>query len=142
ERSWIGFLCDLPSAGSSRRCRRESVRLLDRNGEKLLIVCVRALWHKRGVATTQSALALTTIINARRDEILDFTAELIATPSETPPGDERRIAAVATDRLDRLGLTGATIAAEAPERPNVLYRLKGTGGGPTLLYNAHMDTKP
>jgi acetylornithine deacetylase len=94
------------------------------------------------VATTEAALALTTIINARREEILDFTAELIATPSETPPGDERRVAMVITDRLNRLGLTGAKIAAEAPERPNVLYRLKGTGGGPTLLYNAHMDTKP
>ena len=82
------------------------------------------------------------LIDDRADEVLQFTKELIATPSETPPGDERRIAKVILDRLERLGLSGALVASEIPERPNVLYRLQGRGNGPTLLYVAHTDTKP
>lgn len=86
--------------------------------------------------------ALLQLIDDRADEVVQFTKELIATPSETPPGDERKIAKVILDRLDRIGLSGATVASEIPERPNVLYRLQGSGDGPTLLYAAHTDTKP
>jgi acetylornithine deacetylase/succinyl-diaminopimelate desuccinylase-like protein len=89
-----------------------------------------------------AAEVISQIIDERRNEIVDFAGELIATPSETPPGDERCVVALVMDRLDRLGLTGATIAGATRERPNVIYTLKGTGGGPTLLYNAHIDTKP
>ena len=85
---------------------------------------------------------LTEFIDRRASEIVDFTCELIATPSPTPPGDERQVARLLLDRLDRLGLTGAVTAAEIPERPNLLYRLKGELSGPTLLYVAHIDTKP
>lgn len=85
---------------------------------------------------------LISIVEARRDEIIDFACELVATPSETPPGDERRVAAVIRNRLDNLGLKGATVVSETPERPNIILRQPGTGGGPTLLYVAHTDTKP
>ena len=81
-------------------------------------------------------------IDERADEVLQFTKELISTPSETPPGDERKIAKVILDKLERIGLRGAVVASEIPERPNVLYRLQGNGNGPTLLYVAHTDTKP
>jgi acetylornithine deacetylase/succinyl-diaminopimelate desuccinylase-like protein len=73
---------------------------------------------------------LTRKIDGWRDEIIDFTCELIATPSETPPGDERNVAALILRRLSQLGLTEAITVSEIPERPNVLYTLKGTGGGP------------
>lgn len=76
------------------------------------------------------------------ERVIQFTRELIATPSETPPGDERKIAKVILDEFDRLGLEGTVVVSEIPERPNVLYRLKGNGRGPTLLYVAHTDTKP
>jgi acetylornithine deacetylase len=82
------------------------------------------------------------LIESWEEDIVAFTCELIATPSETPPGDERQIARVILDHLARLDLHGAWIASEIPERPNVLLRLQGTGSGPTLLYNAHTDTKP
>ena len=85
---------------------------------------------------------ITQLIDLWAPEIIDFTCELIATPSPTPPGDERQVARLLLDKLDRLGLTGAVTASEIPERPNLLYRLKGQGGGPTLLYVAHTDTKP
>lgn len=81
-------------------------------------------------------------VEGRADEVIQFTKELIATPSETPPGDERRIAKVILDRLDGLGLKGAVLASMIPERPNLLYRLQGSGTGPTLLFVAHTDTKP
>src|SRR5438105_10635957 len=75
-------------------------------------------------------------------EIVNFTGKLISTPSITPPGDERKITSVLLERLDSLGLKGALIVGQLPERPNVLYRLRGTKGTPTLLYVAHTDTKP
>ena len=45
-------------------------------------------------------------------------------------------------KLEQLGLRGASILGETAERPNVLYRLKGTKGSKVLLYVAHTDTKP
>ena len=82
------------------------------------------------------------LIDSWANKIIDLTSKLIATPSETPPGDERGITALLLDELPRLGLKGPTIVGEVPERPNLLYRLKGTTSTPTLLYNAHLDTKP
>jgi acetylornithine deacetylase/succinyl-diaminopimelate desuccinylase-like protein len=81
-------------------------------------------------------------IDDRADEVIEFTKELIATPSETPPGDERRIAKVILDSFKGLDLQGAVLAGKIPERPNLLYRLQGNGAGPTLLFVAHTDTKP
>ena len=80
-------------------------------------------------------------INSCADKIVDFTGDLISTPSMTPPGDERKIASVIMDKLDALALKGACVVSEVSERPNVLFRLRGTKGSPTLLYIAHTDTE-
>jgi acetylornithine deacetylase/succinyl-diaminopimelate desuccinylase-like protein len=85
---------------------------------------------------------LAELIDQWTERIIQFTAELIATPSETPPGDERKIAKVILDEFKRLGLEAPVVVSEILERPNVLYRLQGNGTGPTLLYVAHTDTKP
>lgn len=85
---------------------------------------------------------LFTFINSRADKIVDFTGDLISTPSMTPPGDEREIATVIMDKLGALALKGACVVSEVEDRPNVLFRLRGTKGSPTLLYIAHIDTKP
>jgi acetylornithine deacetylase/succinyl-diaminopimelate desuccinylase-like protein len=90
----------------------------------------------------QTGDGLTAIIERRRDELLDFACDLISTPSETPPGDERRIAAVILHKLEKLKLGDVTVTGEVAERPNVIVTLRGSGGGPTLLYVAHTDTKP
>ena len=37
-------------------------------------------------------------LEARQQEIVDFAAELIATPSTNPPGDERAVAALLQER--------------------------------------------
>jgi acetylornithine deacetylase/succinyl-diaminopimelate desuccinylase-like protein len=91
------------------------------------------------VTVKENLLAL---IDHRAEEIIRFTKQLIATPSETPPGDERAIAKLVLDEFEHLGLIGAFVVSEIPERPNILYRLQGNGSGPTLLYVAHTDTKP
>ena len=95
--------------------------------------------RKNPAAVERKIVAL---IDSWANKIIDLTSKLIATPSETPPGDERRITTLLLDELPRLGLEGPTIVSEVPERPNLLYRLKGTTSTPTLLYNAHLDTKP
>ena len=89
-----------------------------------------------------TAEKLSQVIDNWRPEIVEFTRELIATPSETPTGDERQITQLLLEKLSQLGLTGALVVGELPEHPNLLYRLSGAGGGRTLLYVAHTDTKP
>ncbi len=78
----------------------------------------------------------------RRQEIIDFAAELVATPSPNPPGDERAVVQVILERSRRLGLDDAEVAALAPHRPNVIYRLRGARPGPVLMLGGHSDTKP
>jgi acetylornithine deacetylase len=85
---------------------------------------------------------LVDLIDGWSDDIIRLTCELVATPSETPPGDERKIVRLLLNKVERLGLYGAFVVSELPERPNVLYQLKGRDGKPTLLYVAHTDTKP
>jgi acetylornithine deacetylase/succinyl-diaminopimelate desuccinylase-like protein len=82
------------------------------------------------------------LIDRWSDDIVQFTCELVATPSVTPPGDEREIARLLLAKLAQLELNDATVASEIPQRPNVLCRLRGSGSGPRLLYVAHTDTKP
>jgi acetylornithine deacetylase/succinyl-diaminopimelate desuccinylase-like protein len=81
------------------------------------------------------------LIDSWKGEIVDFTAQLVATPSETPTGDEQKITQVLLNKFNQLGLTGAEITSSRPEHPNILYRLAGNGHGRTLLYVAHTDTK-
>lgn len=85
---------------------------------------------------------ITQLIDSWGPEIIKFTRELIATPSETPTGDERRVTQLILDQMNKLGLSGVVVASEVPEHPNIIYRLPGKGGGLTLLYVAHTDTKP
>ena len=81
-------------------------------------------------------------IDRSRDELLRFATKLVRTPSPNPPGDERAVVEVIMEEMDRLGLSGAEIAAKEPHRPNVIFRLPGSGDGPTLMLAGHTDTKP
>lgn len=82
------------------------------------------------------------LIEHSAQKIIRFTGQLIATPSITPPGDERAIATLLLQTLKGLGLDETFIVGEQEERPNILCRLRGVRGEPTLLYVAHTDTKP
>ena len=62
------------------------------------------------------------------------------TPSLIPTGaGEAKVAAYIADWLAGAGADVEVLEA-APGRPNVLARLRGSGGGPTLCLNAHSDT--
>ncbi len=81
-------------------------------------------------------------LEARRSDLIDFVMRLVATPSINPPGDEREVAQLLARSLPEMGFAEVEVVGESPERPNVLARLRGTGGGPALLFNGHIDTKP
>ncbi len=70
-----------------------------------------------------------------------FLAELVRAPSVNPPGNEGPVAALMAAKLRTLGFE-TTIVEAAPGRPSVIGRLAGAGGGPTLLFNGHMDVQP
>jgi acetylornithine deacetylase len=78
----------------------------------------------------------------REQELVEFTRELVRTPSVNPPGDERAAAALGRERLEALGIGGIEIAAAEESRPNLIARVTGPAPGPTLILSGHLDTKP
>jgi succinyl-diaminopimelate desuccinylase len=75
-----------------------------------------------------------------RDEVLAFARALIAAPSENPGGTEDEAAAVAADILSGLGADPIVVRGEE-RRPSVVANI-GTGDGPSLAWNGHLDTVP
>jgi acetylornithine deacetylase len=74
----------------------------------------------------------------------DLLADLVRIDSVNPSlveggAGEREIAAFVADWAAREGLE-AEVLEEAPGRPSVLVRARGTGGGRTLLLCGHLDT--
>jgi acetylornithine deacetylase len=79
-----------------------------------------------------------------RPYLVDTLAELIRINSINPslvPGapGEAAIATYMAGALRRLGLDVTTLESH-PGRPSVIGRLRGTGGGRSLMLNAHLDT--
>ena len=77
------------------------------------------------------------------DEVAGLLAQLVAIDSVNPdlvPGGagEAEVAAFASGWLARAGLE-SEVREVAPGRANVVARVPGTGGGRSLLLNAHMD---
>lgn len=76
--------------------------------------------------------------------VIELLSTLVRIDSVNPllvPGaaGEGEIAAVLARRLEAMGLA-VQRPEVAPGRPNVIARLPGSGGGKTLILNAHMDT--
>jgi acetylornithine deacetylase/succinyl-diaminopimelate desuccinylase family protein len=80
-------------------------------------------------------------IDALTPELIGLTQELVKTPSENPPGDERGVSGVVSERLEALGFKVELVESE-PRRVNTLGRLEGSGGGRKFLFNGHYDTVP
>jgi len=74
-------------------------------------------------------------IDERR--LVDFAVRLVSTPSFT--GSEQAAAELMRDELDDLGLHVQWQQVE-DGRANVLGTWAGTGGGPSLMLNGHLDT--
>jgi succinyl-diaminopimelate desuccinylase len=82
-----------------------------------------------------------TLLNQLSTElILDLTAQLVALPTPNPPGNEKIVADFITARLSEWGLEHEVIPHPDPARPQVVAWLRGTGEGPTIILNGHMDT--
>jgi acetylornithine deacetylase len=79
-----------------------------------------------------------------RDDLISTLTDLVRINSINPvlvPGapGEAEIAAFVAGWLRNAGLD-AELSEPEPGRPSVLGRLRGVGGGQSLLLNAHMDT--
>jgi len=75
-------------------------------------------------------------------EATDLAKELIRFPSIVPPGEYREIAEYTVKLLRDLGVDEVEIVGPTPEKANVLARINGKGGGPTLMLNGHLDVVP
>jgi acetylornithine deacetylase/succinyl-diaminopimelate desuccinylase-like protein len=78
-----------------------------------------------------------TLDAALEAEIVEMTTDLVNIAS--PTGEEAGIADYVARRFQELGLAVERQEVEAG-RSNVVARWRGTGGGPSLLFNGHFDT--
>lgn len=85
---------------------------------------------------------VTTYLDTRAADVLEFARDLIRTPSPNPPGDERAVADAVTTRLRELGVDHVERVGAAEERPNLIVRVPGSSPGPRLMLSGHLDTKP
>jgi acetylornithine deacetylase/succinyl-diaminopimelate desuccinylase family protein len=80
-------------------------------------------------------------IERLRDDIIEYTRDMVRIPSENPPGDETEVSDYVSEALASLGFDVEQVESK-PKRVNTLGVLKGTGGGKILLWNGHYDTVP
>jgi succinyl-diaminopimelate desuccinylase len=83
------------------------------------------------------------------DEVVKLLALLVSVPSVNiafrQPGDpddwfnEARVGTVVADWLRKAGIA-VEVDLVAPERPNVIARIKGTAGAPSMIWEGHLDT--
>jgi acetylornithine deacetylase len=83
------------------------------------------------------------VTEALDNEAIALTLELVACDSTNPqlvPGGagEAQVAAIVARRLEAAGLE-VEVNDVLPGRPNVVGRLVGTGGGPSLMLCGHLD---
>jgi len=72
--------------------------------------------------------------------IIDLTTQLVAIPTPNPPGQEKACAEFIFDTLQSWGIEVELVAEPEPARPQVVAWQRGTGEGPTIIINGHMDT--
>jgi acetylornithine deacetylase len=76
--------------------------------------------------------------------VVELTSQLVAVESINPElgvggSGEMALARFVAEWCERAGLE-TTLSEAAPGRPNVVAVARGTGGGRSLMLNAHMDT--
>lgn len=72
---------------------------------------------------------------------LDFLAQMVRHKSYSETAGERVLAEFMVARMRDLGLEAGLQPVEGT-RVNAIGRLKGQGGGKSLLFNGHLDTNP
>ena len=84
---------------------------------------------------------MTTTEPSLRGEVTQLLQELIRLDTVNPPGNETQAAELLRDYLGDHGVE-SELYARTPERANLIARLPGSGGGPSLLLLSHTDTVP
>jgi len=84
---------------------------------------------------------MTTAESSLRLEVTELLQELIRLDTANPPGNETQAAELLRDYLGDNGVE-SELYARTPERANLVARLPGSGGGPSLLLLSHTDTVP
>lgn len=77
--------------------------------------------------------------HVREAELIEWTRRLHRFPSFS--GEEGEVAADLAQQLRSLGLEAELQEVELG-RPNVIGRLRGTGDGPSFMFNGHLDIDP
>src|SRR3954462_11087007 len=72
------------------------------------------------------------------EEVKTLVQRLIGCDTSNPPGREAQAAAILEAYLEPFGIECERVAKD-PERPNLLARLRGRGGGPSLAFLSHLD---
>jgi succinyl-diaminopimelate desuccinylase len=81
------------------------------------------------------------IIDSKREELASFLQRLIQFESVNPPGNEGPIARFIAERLQESGFE-VELVEVAKGRLNVVGRLNGSRGNPSLLVYGHSDVVP
>jgi len=72
---------------------------------------------------------------------LDFLSRMVQHKSYTQTDGEKALAGWMAEQMKGLGME-AELTPVPGDRVNAIGRLKGTGGGKSLLFNGHIDTNP
>src|SRR4029078_11199828 len=76
-----------------------------------------------------------------RDETTALLRDLLRVDTTNPPGRETAAATLLKDYLQASG-TERALVARAPDRANLVARIRGTGDGPSLALLGHTDVVP
>jgi acetylornithine deacetylase/succinyl-diaminopimelate desuccinylase-like protein len=74
-----------------------------------------------------------------REEVTSLLQQLIRLDTVNPPGNETAAAELLRDYLEPFGVE-CELYSRVPERANLVARIRGSGGGPRLLFLSHTDT--
>jgi acetylornithine deacetylase/succinyl-diaminopimelate desuccinylase-like protein len=89
--------------------------------------------------------ALLARVDSLREEMIDFHRNIVrfatVNTGVMPTGNETPCCEYIRSRLAAEGIAGA-ITESAPGRGNLVARLQGTSGGPSLLFMSHLDVVP
>jgi succinyl-diaminopimelate desuccinylase len=74
------------------------------------------------------------------EETITFLRDLVRVPSVNPPGDVSEAATICRQPLDEAGFD-VQVSSHGPGKDNLIATW-GTGEGPVLCFNAHLDVVP
>ena len=81
-------------------------------------------------------------LRARVDSVVELCAELIRVPSENPPGDTTRLAALIETKLSHRPEIHVRRVVAQPPVVNLIAKVSGVRPGRRLVINGHLDTFP